>query len=550
MSKLLKLCVHVLALLTSSLAWSQQASLDVGTASGTAGSVVSVPVDLATDQAIAAMQLDLTFPSTVVTPTAAVLGGSASNHVLASAVVGSVYRVVIYSTTNAPLTSGRLTNVTFTISGAATPQTVPIGIQGVVLSSASAVGIATTGLDAGSITVSPAGSPALTLTHTQNSGPASVTAAGQVLGYLVVVTNTGTLNQNGVVVTGTRPVGGAAVLAGPVESQTPNGILEVGETWSYTSSYTVTQADVDAGAPLVSSAQVVTAQVPGPTTGVVTTQIVQSPALTITKSQISGPNPVTASGQVLGYRIVISNTGNVSQSTINTTDTLPSGLPAVLPAPTQSISVNSILEVGETWTYSTDYTVSPADFSLGLPLVNTARVTTTQVAGPSQATAVTPMSTPFVFANGFENPPASLKLTPARGDVVVKLVIDASVGSGPLVVGIADDRRPVFRVDVRRETSELWIRGSILTDDGEQLSSWARVDAESPLLLNFWVEKPPGAHNGGLRIWAEGREVANVVGMGRDDALVTELQFPDQRNQLPYALSRQLHSVEILEDLP
>jgi hypothetical protein len=43
----------------------------------------------------------------------------------------------------------------------------------------------------------------------------------------------------------------------PVESISQNGILEVGETWTHIATYTVTQADIDAGIPLVNTISVV-----------------------------------------------------------------------------------------------------------------------------------------------------------------------------------------------------------------------------------------------------------------------------------------------------
>ncbi|MBK7221668.1 MAG: hypothetical protein IPH94_10175 [Saprospiraceae bacterium] len=47
--------------------------------------------------------------------------------------------------------------------------------------------------------------------------------------------------------------------------------MNIGETWTYTISYTATQADIDAGANLVNTASVTTTQVPGPTTDTATT---------------------------------------------------------------------------------------------------------------------------------------------------------------------------------------------------------------------------------------------------------------------------------------
>jgi uncharacterized repeat protein (TIGR01451 family) len=392
MRKLMKLLAMTTMLSVAAPCWSQQAVIDVGTASGNAGSTVSLPIDLSTDQAIVALQLDLTFAASVVTPTGATIGGSASNHLIASASAGGGYRIVIYSPTNAALASGRLANVSISIAGGAPMQTVPIGIQAVVLSNASAISIPTTLLDPGSIKVASTGSPALTLSNTQISGANPATSAGQVLGYSIIVTNTGNVSQTGINVTDTLPGGGAGVLVGPIESLNTNGVLEVAETWGYTISYTVTQANIDAGTALVNTAQVITTQVPGPTQSAATTQITQSSALTIVTTQTSGPNPATAASQQLGYSIVIANTGNVSQTSVSVTDTLPNGNFGVLAGPFQSMTNNAILEVGETWTYTTSYSVTQANMDAGAALVNTARVTTAQVPSSTQSAATTPIT--------------------------------------------------------------------------------------------------------------------------------------------------------------
>ncbi|MBY6205967.1 DUF7507 domain-containing protein, partial [Halomonas denitrificans] len=234
--------------------------------------------------------------------------------------------------------------------------------------------------------------PSLTISKTQSGGPAPVTASGQVIDYTIVVENTGNVTQTGVSATDTLPDGSAGVLSGPVESISANGQLDVGETWTYTISYTVTQADIDAGSDLVNTASVTTTQVPGPTTDTATTPVNAAASLTITKTQTGGPNPVTAAGQVIDYTIVVENTGAVTQTGVSTSDTLPDGSAGTLIGPTESISANGQLDVGETWTYTISYTVTQADVDAGNDLVNTASVATTQVPGPTTDTATTPVN--------------------------------------------------------------------------------------------------------------------------------------------------------------
>ncbi|NKI35099.1 DUF11 domain-containing protein, partial [Wenzhouxiangella sp. XN79A] len=116
-------------------------------------------------------------------------------------------------------------------------------------------------------------SPTLSIDKTQAGGPSPVTAAGQTIDYTIVVANTGNVTQTGVSTTDVLPDGTNGTLSGPVESITTDGQLEVGETWTYTISYTVTQADIDAGVDLVNTATVTTTQVPGPTSDTATTPV-------------------------------------------------------------------------------------------------------------------------------------------------------------------------------------------------------------------------------------------------------------------------------------
>ena len=277
--------------------------------------------------------------------------------------------------------------------------------------------------------------PALTIAKTQTSGPDPVTAADDVLGYTIVVTNTGTLSQTGATVSDTLPDGTAGTLSGPTESITTNSILEVGETWTYTISYTVTQADIDAGTALVNTASVVTPEVPGPTTDTETTPVTPPAALTIAKTQTSGPNPVTAVNDVLGYTIVVTNTGTANQTGVTVGDTLPDGTAGTLAGPTESITTNSILDVGETWTYTISYTVTQADIDDGNALVNTASVVTPEVPGPTTDTETTPVTPPTVAVSASKVSLPADGTPVAVGDTITYALILA-VSNGPTTADV------------------------------------------------------------------------------------------------------------------
>ncbi|MFC3810570.1 DUF7507 domain-containing protein [Lacihabitans lacunae] len=84
------------------------------------------------------------------------------------------------------------------------------------------------------------------MTKTQVGGQNPVTTPGTI-NYEVVVVNTGNQSLTNVAVSDTLPNGTIGTLVKTNESITNNNILEVGETFTYTISYAVTQADIDAG---------------------------------------------------------------------------------------------------------------------------------------------------------------------------------------------------------------------------------------------------------------------------------------------------------------
>ena len=71
-----------------------------------------------------------------------------------------------------------------------------------------------------------------------------VDAAGDVIHYTITVANTGNTTLTGVVVTDPNADTGSIVRGADVVGDN-DGLLEVGETWGYTATHTVTQAEID-----------------------------------------------------------------------------------------------------------------------------------------------------------------------------------------------------------------------------------------------------------------------------------------------------------------
>ena len=72
--------------------------------------------------------------------------------------------------------------------------------------------------------------------------------AGETLNYTITVANTGNTTLTGVAVTDPNADAGSILLV--ADAASADGELDVGETWSYTATHTVTQAEIDAGAGL------------------------------------------------------------------------------------------------------------------------------------------------------------------------------------------------------------------------------------------------------------------------------------------------------------
>ncbi|KPQ13400.1 MAG: T9SS substrate with DUF11 repeats, partial [Algoriphagus marincola HL-49] len=102
------------------------------------------------------------------------------------------------------------------------------------------------------------------------------------LNYTIQVTNPGDVPLSNVVVTDPLTDGVTPLTLNSGDDNS-NDLLDTNETWTYLTSYAVTQAMIDAGDPIINTAIVNTDQA-GPEESSVTTTITRTPALTITKT--------------------------------------------------------------------------------------------------------------------------------------------------------------------------------------------------------------------------------------------------------------------------
>jgi uncharacterized repeat protein (TIGR01451 family) len=203
----------------------------------------------------------------------------------------------------------------------------------------------------------------LTVNMSQSGGPNPVTAAGDIIDYTIIIENTGDQIITGVTVTDVLPDGSDVILSGPTGDLGNIGDLDIGETWTYTISYTVTQDDIDAGINLTNTVFLDTDQT-DPTYESALTVVSQAAAIQIVKSSTTPTNTYAQPGDVLTYDLVVTNTGSVTLTNIVVTDpgAAVTGSPVASLAPAASVTLTA------------SYTILQADVDAG-SFTNTATAT-------------------------------------------------------------------------------------------------------------------------------------------------------------------------------
>ncbi len=191
-----------------------------------------------------------------------------------------------------------------------------------------------------------------TISLTKTAEPAEV-YDGESVTYTYTVTNTGNTTLSAVTVDDD--------LVGNVGS---NGELEAGESWELTATYTVSTSD---SSPLVNIA---TASATDGQGRIVTGQASASveilrPAISLTKT---AEPVILLCGGTVTYTYTVTNTGNTALSGILVNDNL-TGEATYQSGDSDG---DGTLDVGETWIFTSTYTVSETD---GSSVVNTATVT-------------------------------------------------------------------------------------------------------------------------------------------------------------------------------
>jgi uncharacterized repeat protein (TIGR01451 family) len=203
-----------------------------------------------------------------------------------------------------------------------------------------------------------------TLSLAKSASPSVLAAVGQSVTFTLDVANTGNVTVQNIAV--------LEHLAGTSAPQCPSATLAPGAAMACTSTYVVTQGDLDAGS-LTNDASVTGTGPLGQPAGAsaeVTVPALVAPALRLDKSVV--PSSYAAVGDVLTFSFAVNNDGNVTLSSLAVSDQL-AGLSAVA-CPSASLAP------GESATCTATYAVTQHDLDVGV-VANTGRASATAPSG-------------------------------------------------------------------------------------------------------------------------------------------------------------------------
>ncbi|NDW53450.1 hypothetical protein [Aliiroseovarius sp. PrR006] len=222
---------------------------------------------------------------------------------------------------------------------------------------------------------------------TKEANVETVDAHGDVIDYTIKVFNTGDTPLTGIDIS--DPLLGVLTRQAD-EVGNDDDVLDAGEIWVYTGSYSVDQSDIDSNGALEvnnddidndtgvaatpdgdidNTVTVSFAEIEGAKTATADVDIIQTPVLEIEKTVTdvdgdgTGTSNVDAAGDVITYQIAVSNGGNQSLTNITVDDPLLDNEAPVLSGGFNvgDTDMDNELDVDETWLYSGSYTVTQDD---------------------------------------------------------------------------------------------------------------------------------------------------------------------------------------------
>ncbi|MEE8525133.1 MAG: hypothetical protein V3T72_14445, partial [Thermoanaerobaculia bacterium] len=183
---------------------------------------------------------------------------------------------------------------------------------------------------------------------------------GETISYSLAVTNTGNVTLNAISVTDPMV---SAIDCGGVTTLPQIATLAVGATATCTGTYTLAQADVDAGRKDNTAAA--DSDQTDPVSDVETVPLAQNSALALVKTGVfnddSGDGFAQA-GETIGYSLAVTNTGDVTLTNVGVTDPMVSTIDC---GGVTAVPQIATLAVGATLTCTGTYTVTQADVDAG-----------------------------------------------------------------------------------------------------------------------------------------------------------------------------------------
>ena len=236
---------------------------------------------------------------------------------------------------------------------------------------------------------------ALTITKTASVPGGTADVAGEVIDYTVTVDNAGNQTLTGVTVTDSLV--NLTLASGDTDL---DGMLDVTETWTYTGSHTVTQADLTSNgtveddiAGFIDNTATADTDQTDPASASAAVPVVNA-ALTITKTASVPGGTADVAGEVIDYTVTVDNAGNQTLTGVTVTDSLVN-----LTLASGDTDLDGMLDVTETWTYTGSHTVTQADLTsngtveddIAGFIDNTATADTDQT-DPASASAAVPVA--------------------------------------------------------------------------------------------------------------------------------------------------------------
>jgi hypothetical protein len=235
-------------------------------------------------------------------------------------------------------------------------------------------------------TVNASQTPALTLVKSASTTPTNYDHVGQVISYSYLVTNSGNVSRLGPVTVSDDKAANELCPAVTTVGNFDN-YLDPLESITCTASYTITQADLNAG----SVTNVASASAGGTTspTATKTVNASQTPALTLVKSASTTPANYDHIGQVISYSYLVTNSGNVRRlGPVTVSDDKAAN--ELCPAVTTVGNLDSYLDPLESITCTASYTITQTDLNAG---------SVTNVASASAGGTTSPTATKTVNAS-------------------------------------------------------------------------------------------------------------------------------------------------------